>query len=74
MATPIVAFGAEVGGFVTSTTITSQDVGTGANRAAFVAIGATNVNDDPVSVSVGVDSLTAQGSLLTDANGWKYRL
>lgn len=74
MATPIVSFGAQTGGFVNTVTIASQDVGTGANRAAYVAIGASNVNDTPTGVSVGTDVLTAQGSLFTDASGWKFRL
>ena len=74
MATPIVSFGAAAGGFVNTVTITAQNVGTGANRVAYVAIGATNTTDVPSSVTVGTDTLTAQGTVFTDNNGWRFRL
>ena len=75
MATPIVSFGGSFGGFVNTASITGQNVGSGANRVAYVMIGATNVNDNPTGVSVGTDTLTAQGGgIFADASGWKWRL
>ena len=74
MATPIVSFGAAVGGFPAVVTITGQNVGSGANRVAYVAIGASNTTDVPSSVTVGTDTLTAQGTVFTDFNNWRWRL
>ena len=74
MATPIVSFGAAVGGFPAVVTITGQNVGSGANRVAYVAIGASNTTDVPSSVEVGTDILTAQGTVFTDFNNWRWRL
>lgn len=74
MATPIVSFGAAAGGFVNTVSITAQNVGTGANRAAYVAIGASNATDVPSSVTVGTDTLTARGSVFVDGAGWRWRL
>lgn len=75
MATPIISFGGSFGGFVNTASITSQNVGTGSNRVAYVMIGATNTTDNPTGVSVGTDTLTAQGGgIFTDASGWKWRL
>ena len=74
MATPIVSFGAAAGGFVSFVEIPSQNVGSGAGRVAYVAIGATNTTDVPSSVTVGTDTLTAQGTVFTDGNGWRFRL
>lgn len=73
MSTTVVAWGHGVN-FADPLT-TTVNVGSDADRVAFVAVGrANNSTPEPVSVTVGSDSLTAQGSLFTDVNGWKWRL
>lgn len=52
----------------------SVDVGTGTGRVAYVMLGSTHTTPAPTSVTIGSDSLAAQGAQQTDGNGYKYRL
>lgn len=75
MATPIVAFGAEADGFVTTVNIPSQNVGSGADRVAIVALSATNAVSEPGGGLIGgVDTLIPISAVFADANLWKSRL